>query len=646
MATEKMREAEKLVADADKMMKGGFFRKPDPEGASINYDKAATTFRNLKSFDAAIAAYKKAAQAHLKNDVPYSAARQLENAATVARDSVKSPVQAAELFKEAAMYYLQDGNADKAAEVMTRAAKTLEATDPGRAIELFSDALQQFEDDDKQIYAVQAYKAALGCALKARRWDDSIALLKRSAKAYTKLDRLHELLKLGLSMVVVHLCRSDYVAADAAFQEAARDYAGFVQSSEGKAATALLDAYEHSAQDDLVRATRLQTFDFLEPEITRLARALVAGGDLAASPAPAGPAAATASPAAARGVGGRDAGAAQRAPSRPGEDDARASLFGRGAAAAKPRVASPPAQAAAPRSPAPAPAAHAASPVVPAKVASPPAKPLAQPARPAASGPTNPFEDDAVPAKSSPAPRSPEARARAAPAAASAAAVAAAAEPAKTNPFEGDEVAPAAKASQAPRSPVAPAKYNPFEDEEPAPAAKAAAPAPKSPVAPAKSNPFEDEEPAPAPAPATVPARGVTSPKSPGSVKTNPFEDEEEEAPAVAAAVKSSPSAVRSPAAPAKTNPFDDEEQAPAAAKPAPKSPEPVKTNPFDDDGVPVSKPVAAAVASKPAQAQPASTNPFDDEEPAPKPAAAAAAAAPAPAPQSTNPFDDEDGLL
>lgn len=138
-------------------------------------------------------------------------------------------------------------------------------------------------------------KFGLGCALRARLYEDAVDMLRRVWAAADKADRPHEAAKCALSMAVVQLARGDSVAAGKVFDEANTRVAGFIRTDEGNACAVLLDAYDAHSQDSLTAVVRRQVFDFLEAEVVRVARKVLnVDAEFAIAPAGAGGASAAA----------------------------------------------------------------------------------------------------------------------------------------------------------------------------------------------------------------------------------------------------------------------------------------------------------------------------------------------------------------
>ncbi len=51
------------------------------------------------------------------------------------------------------------------------------------------------------------------------RYDDVVEMLQRQSKAHEKLNQIHDVHKMALSLIIVHLKREDYVAGDRIYKE-------------------------------------------------------------------------------------------------------------------------------------------------------------------------------------------------------------------------------------------------------------------------------------------------------------------------------------------------------------------------------------------------------------------------------------------
>jgi len=274
IAEKKLEEGDIAMKEAEKLTTKTMFRwKPDWEAASGLYEKAGTCYKNAKAYEKAKQAFVKASTAFVSMKISFSAAKNLDLAATMAKEE-KEMDESADLYEKAALLYREDpGHTEKSAETLMKAAKVIEDTNVERALQLCLDACSLFETDDRELYASQTFKTTMALSLKLKKYDQGLDLLNRQLAIQTKLNQPHDLNKTYLSIVILHLHRDDFVAADKAFKEFLAA-GGFGSSPEGRAASEVLDAFENRNNEDLKKAVSQQTFHFLEQQIIKLAKDL------------------------------------------------------------------------------------------------------------------------------------------------------------------------------------------------------------------------------------------------------------------------------------------------------------------------------------------------------------------------------------
>lgn len=113
--------------------------------------------------------------------------------------------------------------------------RIIEDRDKDKAVQLSMYACSIFEEDDREQFASQTFRYSISLLLKNNRWvtcklkwsvdvihriDEAIDLVKRLGSIHEKLKQDHDVHKIHLSVVIIHLHRDDYVAADKTYQDA------------------------------------------------------------------------------------------------------------------------------------------------------------------------------------------------------------------------------------------------------------------------------------------------------------------------------------------------------------------------------------------------------------------------------------------
>mmetsp|Transcript_45372 Transcript_45372/g.73918 ORF Transcript_45372/g.73918 Transcript_45372/m.73918 type:complete len:240 (+) Transcript_45372:193-912(+) len=206
-----------------------------------------------------------------------------ESAGMVARDhtaSGGSAKDASDILKKASAYYRENGNIDKATDVLSKAAKVLEsdsgATDDAAAA-LYIEAVDMVIEGERETFNMDLFKQVTLFLLKAKRWQEAHQIYEKQVRAMRKLSQLNAIYKIYLSRIIICLSCNDYVAATNMYDSFSKDDEGFWRSSEGQAAQELLSAFRERSEDALKKALSNQMIGFLEMPIVRLAKAFSLG---------------------------------------------------------------------------------------------------------------------------------------------------------------------------------------------------------------------------------------------------------------------------------------------------------------------------------------------------------------------------------
>eukprot|EP01119_Soliformovum_irregulare_P004967 TRINITY_DN1620_c0_g1_i2.p1 TRINITY_DN1620_c0_g1~~TRINITY_DN1620_c0_g1_i2.p1 ORF type:complete len:353 (+),score=97.28 TRINITY_DN1620_c0_g1_i2:33-1061(+) len=286
----KLNEGDGYIKQADKLVTKSLTRwKADWDSAVGLYEKAAVCFKGAKAQLKAKEAYKKAATGFKHIDIPFSVAKNLEAAAMCAKE-LKEPEETVFLFEEAAGFYRQHQNPEKASEMYIRAAKVAEEYDADKCAQLAVQACDTLEEDGKEKFSGQTFKDAIGLLLKANKMDLVVDLLKRQAAIYDRNANPHDLHKTYLCLVIMYLHLGDAVAADRAFQDGVSASPQLGTSVEGRTASDLITCYEKMDPDLLKKAQAQQCLTFIDNGIAKLALKLrISGGLHTASTTPLSP---------------------------------------------------------------------------------------------------------------------------------------------------------------------------------------------------------------------------------------------------------------------------------------------------------------------------------------------------------------------
>ncbi|CAG8636271.1 6708_t:CDS:2 [Paraglomus occultum] len=274
MDNNKIQEAIRLLADGDKAIQKGFFKKPEWDVAGSNYERAANCFKGACAYEQAIQAYLKASDAMFKSDSVFMAAKDMESAANLAAIQLKQPERAADLYRKASDLYQAHMTPDRAAEMLEKGGRVLEPINVDEAIKIYSDACALYETEDRGQFAIDTFKKTIAVMVRNKSQADS--MLQRLSSVVMGMKYPSHLFRTYLSIVIVLLAMNDDVEAKKRLQRFS-NY-DFVQSEEAAIAHSLITAFEQGDQDLLEETVKRRTVSYLDNEIAKLARNLVVPG--------------------------------------------------------------------------------------------------------------------------------------------------------------------------------------------------------------------------------------------------------------------------------------------------------------------------------------------------------------------------------
>jgi tetratricopeptide (TPR) repeat protein len=273
----KIAEGLEHLRQAAKCMKTSFLKwNPDLDGAVSEYQKAAVAFKNAKAYDQATNAYIKASDVQRENGSDFHAAKSLEAASLIYKEMGELD-KACHMVETAANLYREHGTPDTAVIALEKAGKMVEKDHPERAIHLYKKAMDAAEMEDRPRQCAELIGKAARVYIRHRRLDEAAEALKQEIEWYSQVESHGMINKLVMGLVMVHLHRGDYVAADQAFKSCL-GYPGFAESEEASGIQQVLDAYDEGDQAAADQALRSPLFRYMENDFTKLARDLVVPG--------------------------------------------------------------------------------------------------------------------------------------------------------------------------------------------------------------------------------------------------------------------------------------------------------------------------------------------------------------------------------
>ncbi|KAI1902168.1 hypothetical protein AGOR_G00041920 [Albula goreensis] len=278
MAAQKINEAHEHIAKAEKCLKTSLTKwKPDYDSAASEYAKAAVAFKNAKQFEQAKDAYLKEAEYHTENKALFHAAKALEQAGMMMKDMKRMP-EAIQYIEKASMMYVENGTPDTAAMALDRAGKLIEPMNVEKAVDLYQKAASVFENEDRLRQAAELLGKASRLLVRLRRLDEAAVSIQKEKNMYKEIENYPTCFKKTIAQVLVHLHRSDFVAADKCVRES-YSIPGFSGSEDCGALEQLLQGYDEQDEDQVYRVCNSPLLKYMDNDYAKLAVSLkVPGG--------------------------------------------------------------------------------------------------------------------------------------------------------------------------------------------------------------------------------------------------------------------------------------------------------------------------------------------------------------------------------
>jgi hypothetical protein len=127
--------------------------------------------------------------------------------------------QIAALFKRAAILYAEASRPQASAEALSHGGKALEVLDSSLACELYLEACAIFEEENKEPFAMDTYRAAAAAMVRSERYGEAVTVLLRHAGACDRTGAGASLARCYLSAVVTYLAMGDPVGAEAGYYD-------------------------------------------------------------------------------------------------------------------------------------------------------------------------------------------------------------------------------------------------------------------------------------------------------------------------------------------------------------------------------------------------------------------------------------------
>ncbi|XP_036100887.1 gamma-soluble NSF attachment protein isoform X3 [Molossus molossus] len=206
----------------------------------------------------------------------YSLCRAYEQAGMMLKEMQKLP-QAVQLIEKASMMYLENGTPDTAAMALERAGKLIENVDPEKAVQLYQQTANVFENEERLRQAVELLGKASRLLVRGRRFDEAALSIQKEKHIYREIENYPTCFKKTIAQVLVHLHRNDYVAAERCVRES-YSIPGFNGSEDCAALEQLLEGYDQQDQDQVSEVCNSPLFKYMDNDYAKLGLSLVVPG--------------------------------------------------------------------------------------------------------------------------------------------------------------------------------------------------------------------------------------------------------------------------------------------------------------------------------------------------------------------------------
>ncbi|CAG9854124.1 unnamed protein product [Phyllotreta striolata] len=267
-SNKKIEEGLEHIRNAEKSLKTSLLKwRPDYENAADEYNKAATCFRNAKSYEQCKDCLLKAVECYKQNKALFYAAKALDQCILVSKElgNLKDIAQYAE---RAANMYQNQGNGESAASSLDKAAKILESQYPADALKLFQHATEIAMIQDSTRQAAEYISKVSRLHVKLQQYDLAADTIRRELGLHQQNESYQATGRLTVALVLVQLARGDVVAAEKAFKE----WGNYCEAPELQTLETLLQAYDEEDPENAKRALNSPFIKHMDVEYSILAR--------------------------------------------------------------------------------------------------------------------------------------------------------------------------------------------------------------------------------------------------------------------------------------------------------------------------------------------------------------------------------------
>ncbi|XP_015184620.1 PREDICTED: gamma-soluble NSF attachment protein-like [Polistes dominula] len=266
----KIEEGNAHIRQAEKSLKTSLLKwKPDFDYAADEYTHAATCFRIAKSYQQCRECLMKASSCYKQNKSWFHAARCIEQTLLICKE-MGNLSDVPQLAHSSCSLYQQHGSPESGANVLDKAAKLIESTQPEQALELFKRAADIVMGEDSPRQAAEYMSKVGRLMVKLQMYDQAADAIRREIGMHQQIDYTPSVGRLAVALVLVQLARGDQVAAEKAFKE----WGNYCDAPEVQTLEMLLQAYDNEDADAARSALNSPFIKHMDVEYAKLARGL------------------------------------------------------------------------------------------------------------------------------------------------------------------------------------------------------------------------------------------------------------------------------------------------------------------------------------------------------------------------------------
>uniref|UniRef100_A0A5F9DTF9 Gamma-soluble NSF attachment protein n=1 Tax=Oryctolagus cuniculus TaxID=9986 RepID=A0A5F9DTF9_RABIT len=158
-----------------------------------------------------------------------------------------------------------------------RAGMLIENVDPEKAVQLYQQTANVFENEERLRQAVELLGKASRLLVRGRRFDEAAISIQKEKNIYKEIENYPTCYKKTIAQVLVHLHRNDYVAAERCVRES-YSIPGFNGSEDCAALEQLLEGYDQQDQDQVSEVCNSPLFKYMDNDYAKLGLSLVVPG--------------------------------------------------------------------------------------------------------------------------------------------------------------------------------------------------------------------------------------------------------------------------------------------------------------------------------------------------------------------------------